>query len=327
MFIRFYGIVCEHNFEEIINVLDMADEIFSNTFKRWNDFLVYEKRFSPHTVTAYLSDLKATISFITGYEEKPMTLGLFSEVPLQTWRALLTQRLRDGVTHRSNKRLLASVRHFNNFLAKGGFAQNEALHKITSPKVAPSLPRPLPAHKMDAFLNIKLHKEPWLNARDTALFTLLYGAGLRIGEALGLKGNVIPVENSIKVLGKGGKERVVPLLPVVIEVLRRYLELCPYVIEDDTCFFYSTTGKPLYPQAASKVIRQLRAALDLPESVTPHALRHSFASHVLQNTSNLRAIQKMMGHKSLNSTQVYLDVEDDALRQQIQVLHPRQKKT
>ncbi len=280
-------------------------------------------RSSENTVLAYVGDIKQALLFLSQHQGNRITIKDFCGFRAAEWRAWLTDRIRRGVKHRSNKRALAGLRSFNNFLFKNEGKQCAALNDIELPKTPKSLPRPIPLEKTLPLLDTALHEEPWINARNKALFYLLYGCGLRISEALQLNGDTLPLGDSIKVLGKGNKERYVPLLPKVKEAVEAYVSICPYPMENNQPLFRGAKGGRLYPQAASAIIRKLRGLLGLSDSATPHALRHSFASHMLASTDDLRAIQKLMGHSSLNSTQVYLEIDSTALRHTIENLHPR----
>ena len=308
-----------------MNNIISVSPCMAQAYNRWLKHLSHEKRAAHNTYLAYSADVQRALAFFSTYLGEELSLASYSNLPLQAWRALLTERLNKGANHLSNKRALSAYKNFDEYAKKAFNTSCSSLYKVTSPKTQKKLPRPLQMDKALETLNINMHQEEWLNLRDQALFTLLYGAGLRINEALQLNGNVLPMGGEIKVMGKGSKERFVPVLPEVKEAVTRYVQACPFAFHNDSPLFFSATGLRLYPQAASKAMRFMRVALGLPETATPHALRHSFASHLLASSQNLRAIQKLLGHASLSSTQVYLDIEMETLRDTLQHLHPRNR--
>jgi integrase/recombinase XerC len=245
-------------------------------------------------------------------------------------RAFLAARRGDGIAGRSLMRSLAGIRSFARFLEREGKGQVGALAAVRAPKVAKSLPKPLLAadatRLADADLRAGEEREPWILARDAAVLALLYGSGLRISEALGLKRREMPEPGQgdvITVTGKGNKQRMVPVLPQVIQAVADYAALCPYNLPPEGPLFVGAKGGPLSPRVVQLAMAELRGALGLPDSATPHALRHSFATHLLSRGGDLRAIQELLGHASLSTTQVYTAVDTERLLEVYRTTHPR----
>jgi len=235
-----------------------------------------------------------------------------------------------GVSGRSLMRALAGVRSFARFLERGGKGQVAALAAVRAPKVAKTLPKPLAIAAAKRVPDIELRageeREPWILARDAAVLALLYGSGLRISEALGLNRGKVPPPGRgdvITVTGKGNKQRMVPLLPQVTQRIADYVALCPYDLPDEGPLFVGARGGPLSPRIVQLVMERLRGALGLPDTATPHALRHSFATHLLARGGDLRAIQELLGHASLSTTQIYTAVDTDRLLEVYRSAHPR----
>jgi integrase/recombinase XerC len=239
-------------------------------------------------------------------------------------RAFLTQRRGEGLGARGIQRSLAALRSFYRYLEREGVAEGAALRAVRSPKLPRTLPRPLSERDAArAIAEAGTHGEPWIAARDAALITLLYGTGLRISEALSLKRGDAPLGETVTILGKGGKERAVPVLPVVREAVDAYMRLCPFDPGRTGALFLSRRGKAVSPRAAQGLMQLLRGRLGLAESATPHALRHSFATHLLQNGGELRAVQELLGHASLSTTQKYTEVESARVLAVYDAAHPR----
>jgi integrase/recombinase XerC len=232
-----------------------------------------------------------------------------------------------GLGAKSMARALSSVRNFFRYLAKREALKNPNITEIRTPKIPKSIPRPLTTEGAGQVLeNISSdQKEEWVRARDVALVTLLYGCGLRISEALSLNIIDIPRDETFVIKGKRQKERVVPVLPIVVEAIEDYLHLCPHDLEDDDPLFVGIRGARLNPRVLQKAMENVRRALGLPESATPHALRHSFATHLLSAGGDLRTIQELLGHASLSTTQHYTDVDSEALLKVFENAHPRAK--
>jgi integrase/recombinase XerC len=239
-------------------------------------------------------------------------------------RAFLTLRRKEGLGARGIQRAMAALRSFYRYLEREGLADGAALRAVRSPKLPHTLPRPL--SETDAARTIAeagQDDEPWIAARNAALVTLLYGMGLRISEALSLKRGDAPLADSVTILGKGRKERAVPVLPAVQEAVARYAALCPFDTGRTGALFVSRRGRPMSAREAQSLMQRLRGRLGLAPSATPHALRHSFATHLLQNGGDLRAVQELLGHASLSTTQKYTEVEGARILAVYDAAHPR----
>ncbi|MDX2224291.1 MAG: tyrosine recombinase XerC, partial [Rhodospirillaceae bacterium] len=291
----------------------------------WRAWLAAERRASPHTADAYARDLAAFLSFLTGHlGDEPSVAALVDLKPADV-RSYLADRAARGLARSSTARAMSTLRGFFRFLDKRGIAHNPVMNTVRTPRLPRSVPKALA--EREALDTVRaaaaLHAEPWIAARDTALLLLLYGGGLRIGEALALNCGQIPRGDTLRVVGKGGKERIVPILPVVREAIARYRTLCPFAAAKTAPLFVGARGKPLNPGVVQRTMRTLRSQLDLPETATPHALRHSFATHLLAEGGDLRTIQELLGHASLSTTQRYTAVDAAALTRVYRQAHPR----
>lgn len=291
----------------------------------WADWLGLERRVSPHTTAAYLRDLVAFFAFLLDHLGAPPGLAQLGELRAADFRAWLARRVGEGKVATSNARALSTLRSFFRWLDRRGIAHNPHLAQLRTPKRPHGVPKPL--NESDAALALeevgRFSEEPWIAARDTALLTLLYGCGLRIDEALSLDRRVLPLAESIAVVGKGRKTRVVPLLPAVRDAIDDYLARCPWRPGVDGPLFVGARGKRLQAGVVQARMRQLRAAFGLPDTATPHALRHSFATHLLAAGGDLRAIQELLGHASLSTTQRYTEVDAARLMAVYERAHPR----
>ena len=292
---------------------------------RWHRYLQTEKRYSDHTVAAYGRDLRNFLEFLSVHFSEPPTLETLENLRINDFRAFLAKRRRDGLSSRSLARCLSTIRVFYRYLDRLEGIKNEALPNLKSPKLGHSIPRPLSERDALGVIDSisEIEAEPWIRARDVAVVTLLYGCGLRISEALGLNRRQVPLRETLVIRGKRGRERVVPILPVVGEAIDDYLKLCPYELDADQPLFVGKRGGRLNPKAIQSAMRALRPQLGLPESATPHALRHSFATHLLAAGGDLRTIQKLLGHADLSTTQHYTDVDSSALMRVYKKAHPR----
>lgn len=293
----------------------------------WLEKLARERRLSANTVDAYERDTRQFLHFLADHLGGPPDLKSVSNLKPMDLRAFLTRRRAEGVGVRTIGRVLAGVRSFLRHLEREGLANAAAAIAMRAPRQPKSLPKPLTATDAARVVTDteQLNEEPWLRARNAAVLTLLYGCGLRIGEALALDGANLrdPSQRSLSVIGKGGKTRLVPLLPVVFEAIESYRDLCPYELAPGTALFRGARGGPLQPAVLQRDMRRLRSALDLPETATPHALRHSFATHLLGSGGDLRTIQELLGHASLSTTQVYTGVDATRLLDAWRAAHPR----
>jgi integrase/recombinase XerC len=293
----------------------------------WADWLAGERRASAHTVAAYGRDLAFFLDFLTDHLGEQPSLGGLSPLTPADFRAWLARRASDGVERSSIVRGLSVVRGFLRFLDRRGLAAAGALAALRAPKLPHSVPKPLAVEDalgaVDAAGDIAASR--WQGRRDTAVFALLYGCGLRISEALRLRRGVAPLGEMLAITGKGGKDRLVPVLPAVRSAVADYLAACPFALPRDGPLFVGARGGPLNPRLMQRQMAALRFYLGLPESATPHALRHSFATHLLAGGGDLRAIQELLGHASLSTTQRYTAVETDRLLAVYDAAHPRAK--
>lgn len=283
---------------------------------RWLRYLTSEKRVSPHTLTAYGRDIGAFFSFLMEHLGGSINTDMLAGLTIRDFRAFLANLRRDGLSARSAARCLSSVRNFYRFLARTEGVENDAIKAVQGPKLPHRVPRPLTEESARAVTETvgDFAEEEWIAARDMAVVTLLYGCGLRIAEALALNGGDIPQAETMRIIGKRNKERIVPILPAVREAIERYRALCPFVIENDGPLFLGKRGKRLNPRAIQLAMQKVRIALGLPESATPHALRHSFATHLLSRGGDLRSIQELLGHADLKATQIYTEVDSARLK-------------
>src|ERR1700761_921437 len=280
--------------------LDCADESIALEMARWIAFLRSERRLSPKTSEAYARDLRQFLEFLAGHRGSRVTLASFSAIEASDVRAFMASRRADEIASRSLMRALAGLRSFGRFLEREGRGKVGALSAIRAPKIGKSLPKPLPVatakRLADADERAGEDREPWIWARDAAVMALLYGSGLRISEALGLKRRDVPAPGEGDVLivtGKGNKTRMGPVLANVLVLIQEYAAMCPYALPPEGPMFVSARGGPLQPRIIQLTMARMRGALGLPDSATPLALRHSFATHLLSRGGDLRAIQEL----------------------------------
>ena len=310
--------------------LASADPSIAREMTRWLSHLGAERRLSPKTLEAYGRDLRQCLDFLCSHWGERVTLDRFAALEATDVRAFMAMRRADDIAGRSLMRALAGLRSFGRFLEREGKGKVGALSAIRAPKVAKSLPKPLPmasAKRLaDADERAGEDRETWILARDAAVMALLYGSGLRISEALGLKRREVPRPGEGDVLivtGKGNKTRMVPVLQNVLELVQEYVGMCPYPLPAEGPIFVGARGGPLSPRIIQLAMERLRGALGLPDSATPHALRHSFATHLLSRGGDLRAIQELLGHSSLSTTQVYTGIDSERLLEVYASAHPR----
>ncbi len=294
-------------------------------FERWKVWLASEKRFSSNTLESYERDVLAFLDFMSKYLGGLLTSRSLGELQLRDFRSWLSERRNKDYNNASTARALASLRSFYRYLDRFEDIHNAAIFNMRTPKKEKSLPRALSQEQASAAVEQLAGGSSldWINKRDIALLTLIYGTGLRISEALDLKVKERPKFDSIVIKGKGNKERMVPILPVIKEAIEDYLKACPLGLTDNDPLFVGVRGKKLQPAIFQKKIQEVRRALGLPESATPHAFRHSFATHLLQNGVDLRSIQELLGHASLSTTQRYTDVDSNRLLEVYSKAHPR----
>jgi len=302
-----------------------ADDLLAEQ-KLWLESLKSERRLSEKTLEAYERDLRQFLQFLTGYLGHPPRIRDVSDLRPMDLRGFLAERRREGAGARTLGRGLAGIRSFIRFLERKGLASSAGLTATRAPKQPKTLPKPVSVSKALKLTDPveQMREEPWVAARDVAVITLLYGCGLRIGEALAITQRQLSENpDALPVTGKGGKTRMAPILPVVRQAVEDYARLCPYYLEPDAALFRGAKGGPLRPEIIQRQIRRLRSALNLPETTTPHALRHSFATHLLGNGGDLRTIQELLGHASLSTTQIYTGVDTERLLDVYENAHPR----
>ena len=291
-------------------------------------YLRDERRASPHTLAAYEGDLQGFFGFLAQHLGRAVDQRALGTLTVRDIRAYLAKRSvgEAALSNASRARLVSAIRSFFRWLERRKGVANAQISLLKTPKRPRRLPRPVSEAGARRLIDgAETHaEEPWVAARDVALLTLLYGAGLRLSEALTLDGAVgqSPGE-ALRITGKGNKVRLVPLLPVVREAMEAYASLCPYALAKDDAFFRGVRGGRLNPRVAQKLMATLRRGLGLPESATPHALRHAFATHLLSGGADLRAIQDLLGHASLSTTQVYAGVDPSRLSAAFEAAHPR----
>jgi len=296
----------------------------------WLSRLADERRRSENTIAAYRRDIRDFLSFLAEHRGEVPDLGALGALSVRDVRAWLARRAAEGRAKTSTARALSAVRVFFRYLERDGVAVSSALSLVRAPKTPRGVPRPLSEGQAKAVIahDERCGEPPdWVARRDTAVLLLLYGCGLRIGEALGLDRADAPAADgalrSLMITGKGNKQRLVPVLPVVAEAIADYLAACPHELRSGDPLFVGVRGKRLQPRLIQHTMAGLRGALGLPASATPHALRHSFATHLLAGGGDLRTIQELLGHASLSTTQRYTEVDEAGILAAYRAAHPR----
>jgi integrase/recombinase XerC len=289
--------------------------------EQWRRHLALDRRRSPHTVIAYVATAERLVAFLAEHRGEAVTAAMMKTLEQADLRAFLTVRRMDGLGNVSAARELSAVRGFLRFV--GG--DDAHVPMLKGPRVKRGLPRPVSPDEAMALAGdiAETAREEWIGARDWAVLLLLYGAGLRIGEAMGLTGAALPLGETLRVTGKRGKTRIVPILPQVREALDHYIALCPFAAQKDQPLFRGARGGPLSPALVRRSVQGARGRLGLSERTTPHALRHSFATHLLGRGADLRSLQELLGHASLSSTQIYTQVDAAHLLDVYRNAHPR----
>lgn len=280
---------------------------------------------SENTLKAYNADTVDFITFMTSYKSEPQGLAALSRITTRDMRAWMAATRGTDVGARSLARKLSSVKSFYRWLSEREGFEPTAVLTIRAPKFQKKLPRPLAVDAAKAMIETVEFQTPhaWVAARDSAVLTLLYGCGLRISEALSLTGADVPLPDTLRIFGKGGKERVVPVLPAAREAVQVYLRVCPHPLEPTSPLFRGIRGGALNPRAIQEVMAKARMQLGLPATATPHAMRHSFATHLLSAGGDLRSIQELLGHASLSTTQAYTAVDTARLMEVYDRAHPK----
>ncbi len=285
------------------------------------NFLTDNRRMSPHSVRAYHATADRLTGFLQLHWGSAVDRATLIKISAADMRAFLADRRGDGLTNRSTARELSAARHFLRF----ALGNNVTLPAMKGPRVQRSLPRPVNPDDVLALADdvAESANDGWVGARDWALLLLLYGSGLRVSEATGLNGDVLPLGTTLRVTGKRNKTRIVPLLEQVSTAIQEYVALCPYSMAADQPLFRGARGGPLAPALVRRAVQGARMRLGLSERTTPHALRHSFATHLLAGGADLRSLQELLGHSSLSSTQIYTAVDTAMLLDEYQNAHPR----
>lgn len=295
---------------------------------QWLEHLEQERRLSPRTLAAYGFIGRRYLTFLEGHRGGPLTaedLGGISAAEIRAWLAVLRQG-ETPLSPRSLSQSLSAIRTFHGFLDRRLGIANPALALVRGPRVRPSAPRPVTESQAAELLaepGLDANLDPWESSRDEAVLTLLYGCGLRISEALSLRRRDAPLGEALRIIGKGAKTRMVPVLPRVAQAVQAYLDALPFPLSPDDSLFRARRGGPLSPRHVQAAVQGMRGRLGLPASATPHALRHAFATHLLGAGADLRSIQELLGHASLSTTQRYTQVDSAALLRAYVDAHPR----
>lgn len=294
----------------------------------WQDYLLAERDLAPKTLESYFRDVRQFIGYFHRNYQEDIGIRELEALEPRDFRGFLAFRREAGASDRSVARALSALRMFYRFLERQYDISNKALLLINSPKISHSIPKPIPVEKaMESLASTDTVRDVagWISDRDVAVLSLLYGAGLRISEALNLSRAEAPLADGgvLRVVGKGARERSVPILPVVGEAVQAYIASCPFELPEDEALFRGERGGKLSPRIIQLLMTRLRHALNLPETATPHALRHSFATHLLGKGADLRQIQELLGHASLSTTQIYTEVDREQLLRIYDAAHPR----
>ncbi len=308
-----------------LKALSLGDNLH-HTIEQWFTHLHAERGVSAATQEAYARDLRQFLKFLNHQLGRPADLKALEQIETRTFRTFMAKRRQAGNVSRSLARTMSALRAFFRWLDTRGILTNTTIQRVALPKVPHSVPKPLTVEKAANVVTDGGTAElDWVSARDSAVLLLLYGSGLRISEALGLKVKEAPIRNRdvLRIIGKGNKERLVPILPITQEAIEKYLAACPYPCEADDPLFVGVRGGPLSARVIQLAMQRMRMALGLPDTATPHALRHSFATHLLSAGGDLRQIQELLGHASLSTTQVYTEVDRERLLEVYDAAHPR----
>lgn len=303
-----------------------AEEALQAACKNWREYLAHEAGLAEGTLTTYHNDIACFLSFLNSYEESEITFAMLEKSDRKTFRAWLSHRKNLGRAETSTSRALSSLRSFYRYLMKHHDVKNAVILSIKSPKSQQRSPKALDEEESLIVIDSIEHyaATPWLALRDETLLLLLYGCGLRISEALSLSvGNIATAGEFLTVLGKGNKQREVPILPEIIERFDHYLQLCPYALKEDDIAFIGLRGKPLQAPVFRRQLKALRRHLNLPEFTTPHAFRHSYATHLLNAGGDLMTIKELLGHTNLSTTQRYTKISHAHIQRAYAMAHPR----
>lgn len=299
-----------------VDPLERLDHKAAALVERWRAYLTHEKRLSSHTLSAYGGDFGDFVIFLSDHYGDVLSPGTFASLHVRDFRAFLARKRSGGASARSTARTLSAIRNFYRYLARNEGIENDAVNAVQGPKLPHRVPRPLSEDDAREVLERvgDFADAEWVSLRDTAVIGLLYGCGLRIGEALALNTDDVPRGDTMRILGKRNKERVVPVLPAVRDAITAYIRACPFSLAAGDALFRGKRGGRLSPRMIQTAMQRARASLGLPDSATPHALRHSFATHLLSRGGDLRTIQELLGHADLKATQIYTEVDSARLK-------------
>ena len=305
-------------------ILEFAKPDLSRLVGEWRDWMLHERRLAARSVAAYHHAVVSFCRFLTEHRGDAPCIDTLSSLTLGDLRAWQAARMRAGQGSGTRSLGVSALRNFGKYAEQSAGVAIGGLSVLRPPKVVRPAPRPLDVPDASALLDLAGdHDEAWIGLRDKAVFAILYGAGARIGEALALNRSAFPSGGQVRLLGKGRKERMAPILPMVEDAVAAYIAACPYALLQDGPLFVGAKGKRLSPGVAQRRMRELRAIIGLDERATPHALRHSFATHLLGAGGDLRTIQELLGHSSLSTTQQYADVDFMRLLDTYRKAHPR----
>jgi integrase/recombinase XerC len=304
--------------------LPLNDDL-RNAVEQWLAHVTAERGQSDATRAAYERDVRQFLGFLKEHNGYPPSMPDLARVDAKTVRAFLAKRRKAGVVSRSLSRSLSALRMFFRWLEREDTLKNRSVHQVALPKIPHSVPKPLPVEMAAAVVSSATHDEQWIVLRDRAVMMLLYGCGLRISEALSLTLRTAPINGRdvMHITGKGGRERLVPAIAIVCETIENYVADCPFNLDPDGPLFVGARGGPLSPRLIQLAMAKMRIEMGLPETATPHALRHSFATHLLSAGADLRQIQELLGHASLSTTQIYTEVDRERLLAVYDAAHPR----
>ena len=302
----------------------LADDTVNGHITGWLRDLGAVRRLAAKTLEAYQRDLGQFVTFLARHTGGAVSVTTLRELRAADLRAFMAERRSDGIESRSLARALSAIKSFFRYLEREGLLASEALNTVRTPRAKKSLPKALTVLEARSTIpaTAELEDRPWIAARDMAVIALCYGAGLRISEALSISRADLEGP-ALRVVGKGGKTRMVPLIEPVRQAVAAYVELCPFPLTPSQKLFRGVKGGELSPRLIQMRVAQLRGALGLPPSATPHALRHSFATHLLGRGGDLRAIQELLGHASLSTTQIYTGIDTERLLEVYRTAHPR----
>lgn len=301
----------------------MTNNLVQKFVKQWIDWIIHEKRLSEKTVKSYKTDLSFFLQHLKEYKNKSINFSDLERLDQSDLTSWFYNRINSGISHRSNARSLSSIKSFLHFLIKKKIIKYSLLMRIKGPKFNSNLPRPLSHNQVrKIFKNIVENKQKWVGMRDLSIILLMWGYGLRISEVLNLKLSDLQ-SNDLSIFGKGKKTRLIPIAEEVSMFLKQMIKKCPFEFDENNFIFVGIRGKKLKAEIIQKEIRRLRNSFMLPDNTTPHSLRHTFATELLENMVDLRVIQEILGHSSLSTTQKYTKVSSDRLRDVISKNHPR----